>query len=107
MPENRTEVKEYPMLRGIVSMNGYVPSFMKERYQVKPVTYLSVFLTDGELDPIFPPKVGQQNYEFFKEEGAYVLYKTYETEHEIGEENKLDVVEWLLSNYQSSQLLNK
>jgi len=83
-------------ISGIVSMNGYVPTFVVEEYPVKKIDQLSVFLTDGEKDQIFPPEIGKANYQFFKENGASVKYKTYPTEHLIGNENKTDVTEWLL-----------
>ncbi|MGJ9457720.1 alpha/beta hydrolase [Oceanobacillus sp. CF4.6] len=83
-------------ISGIVSMNGYVPGFVIEEYSIESIDQLSVFLTDGEKDHIFRPEVGKKNYQFFKEKGASVKYKTYPTEHLIGNENKKDVTEWLL-----------
>lgn len=83
-------------ISGIVSMNGYVPEFVVEEYPVKSIDQLSVFLTDGEKDQIFPPEIGKNNYQFFIENGASVKYKTYPTKHLIGNENKIDVTEWLL-----------
>ncbi|WP_245844128.1 alpha/beta hydrolase [Oceanobacillus rekensis] len=88
-------------ISGIVSMNGYVPDFVAREYQVKSIDQLSVFLTDGEKDNIFPPEIGEKNYQFFKEKGASVKYKTYPTGHLIGNENKNDVTDWLLARVHS------
>lgn len=88
-------------IRAIVSMNGYVPAFVVEEYPVESIDQLSVLLTDGEKDNIFPPEIGKKNYQFFKKNGASVKYKTYPTEHLIGNENKSDVTEWLLERVPS------
>lgn len=87
-------------ISGIVSMNGYVPEFLEERYGVKDVGHLDVFLSDGRDDEIFPPHVGGRNEEYFKEKGANVIYTTYDTAHTIGDENKADAVKWLRSKIQ-------
>ncbi|WP_102349072.1 alpha/beta hydrolase [Bacillus sp. Marseille-P3661] len=84
-------------LKGIVSMNGYIPSFVPEDYPTKPIHHLSIFLSDGEFDQIFPPEVGKKNYEHFRNSGAAVIYKTYSTDHRIIEENKSDLTKWLLA----------
>lgn len=82
-------------IKGIVSMNGYIPDFVVEEYPIKPIDHLSIYLSDGEVDTIFMPEVGSKNYAYFKEAGASVQYKTYQTGHEIGEENKNDLSRWL------------
>lgn len=83
-------------ISGIVSMNGYVPEFLEERYGVKNVEHLDVFLSDGREDEIFPPEIGKKNETYFKEKGANVVYTTYDTAHQIGEQNKKDIADWLL-----------
>src|SRR5699024_7903878 len=82
-------------IRGIVSLNGYVPEFLQESFSIQSVEHLEVFLSDGEADQIFPPKIGQKNARYFKEAGANVQYKTYPTAHEVGDENKRDFSGWL------------
>lgn len=84
-------------ISGIVSMNGYVPEFLEERYGVKSVEHLDVFLSDGKEDEIFPPEIGQKNEAYFRGKGAEVSYTTYDTAHQIGEENKKEVARWLLN----------
>ena len=83
-------------ISGIVSMNGYVPEFLEERYGVKSVEHLDVFLSDGKEDEIFPPEIGKKNEAYFKAQGAHVVYTTYDTAHQIGEQNKKDIAQWLL-----------
>lgn len=83
-------------ISGIVSMNGYVPEFLEERYGTENVEHLDVFLSDGEEDEIFPPEIGRKNEAYFKGKGADVTYTTYGTAHQIGEQNKTDIARWLL-----------
>jgi phospholipase/carboxylesterase len=82
-------------IKGIVSLNGYIPEFVKEDYPIKPIDHLSIYLSDGEFDSIFSPEVGKKNYAYFTEAGASVHYQTYQTGHEIGEDNKNDLSRWL------------
>jgi len=82
-------------IKGIVSMNGYIPTFVKEEYPVKPIQNMSIFLSDGEFDPIFPVNIGQENYQYLVERAASVVYTTYPVGHEITEDNKRDLVHWL------------
>ncbi|WP_138420524.1 alpha/beta hydrolase [Aquibacillus sediminis] len=93
-------------IRGIVSMNGYVPTFLKDTYQVQSVEHLNVFLIDGREDTIFPPKVGRENESIFRQAGATVSYQTYPTGHEIGEVNKQDAIQWLLDLNRNMQTKN-
>ncbi len=93
---NTLALKMGDTISGIVSMNGYVPEFLEERYGVKSVEHLDVFLSDGKEDEIFPPEIGKKNEAFFKDQGANVSYTTYDTAHQIGEQNKKDIAGWLL-----------
>jgi phospholipase/carboxylesterase len=85
-------------VKGIVAMNGYIPLFVKEEYPVKPINHLSVFLSDGEFDEIFPPKIGRENYDYLIDRAASVKYTTYAAGHEISQENQKDLVKWLKEN---------
>ncbi|MFC3040708.1 alpha/beta hydrolase [Virgibacillus xinjiangensis] len=85
-------------VRGIVSMNGYVPGFLKDRYPVQPVGHLNVWLSTGEDDEIFSPEIGRKNEAFFRAEGASVRYRTYLIGHELGEAAIKDAVQWLLAD---------
>src|SRR3954470_21244405 len=54
-------------IKGIVPMNGYIPQFVKEEYSLQPFNHLSVFLCQGAEDPIFPIKIGKENYDYLRE----------------------------------------
>ena len=82
-------------IRGIVAMNGYIPSFVKEEYPLKSIKHMVIFLSDGEHDSIFPPKIGQENYNYLIHLAKSVKYKTYPVGHEVSEENIRDLTKWL------------
>lgn len=84
-------------VRGIVSLNGYVPTFLDEKFELKSIAHLSIFLSVGEFDTIFPPEVGKKNYDYFTNAGATVFHKTYRTGHEISAENVNDITSWMLN----------
>lgn len=86
-------------IKGIVAMNGYIPAFVKDEFETKPIDGLSVFLSDGELDTIFPPHIGKENYDYLKKHAKSVQYKTYPSGHEISPENQRDAVVWLRNNF--------
>ncbi|MDM5196776.1 alpha/beta hydrolase-fold protein [Fictibacillus enclensis] len=85
-------------VKGIVAMNGYIPSFVKEEYLVKPINHMSIFLSDGEFDKIFPPKIGRENYDYLNGRAASVTYTTYAAGHEISQDNQRELVKWLSEN---------
>ncbi|MBE3569178.1 MAG: dienelactone hydrolase family protein [Bacillales bacterium] len=82
-------------VKGIVAMNGYIPSFVKEEYPLKSISHLSVFLTQGESDPIFPLQVGQENYDYLRKHAGSVKYTIYPAGHEMSQDNQRDIVSWL------------
>lgn len=81
-------------LKGVAAMNGYIPAFVKEEYPLQPANHLSVYVSDGKDDPIFPPRIGEENYRYFKERAASVRYRTFDAAHTISEENQKDLVAW-------------
>lgn len=85
-------------IKGIVSMNGYIPTFVKNEYPLKSIKDLSVFLVQGQFDHIFPISVGQENYNYLKDSAKSVKYTIYPAGHEISEDTKLDIVNWLHRN---------
>lgn len=83
-------------IKGVVALSGYIPQFVREEYSMKPSEKLSVFISHGEMDPIFPIAWGSANVEFFNEFGTDVTFKTYGVGHTISAENHRDFHEWLL-----------
>lgn len=85
-------------IRGIVSMNGYVPEFLEDEYTIQSIGHLDVFLSTGKDDEIFPPEIGKKNEAYFKDKGADVSYRTYDTGHKVSDENRVHANRWLLDN---------
>ncbi len=80
--------------KGVAAMNGYIPGFVKEEYPLQPSQHLSVYLSDGSNDPIFPPHVGAENFRYLEHRAASVRYRTFDAGHEITEENREDLAAW-------------
>ncbi|OPA76202.1 esterase [Paenibacillus selenitireducens] len=82
-------------LKGIVALNGYVPDFVKTDYILKPVTDVSVFISHGEYDSVFPIQIGHDTAAYFHERTTRFSFRTYPTDHGVAEENQRDVLLWL------------
>ncbi|KIL37104.1 esterase [Cohnella kolymensis] len=82
-------------LKGIVALNGYVPEFVKTEYPTRSVEGLSVFVSHGEFDTVFPLSVGHETAAYFQKLTPNLTFKTYPTDHGVSEENQQDFVNWL------------
>jgi phospholipase/carboxylesterase len=82
-------------LKGIVALNGYVPEFVKTEYPVRSVKDVSVFISHGEFDSIFPIRIGQENAAYFQNLTSHLTFKTYPIDHGVSEDNQQDFVKWL------------
>jgi phospholipase/carboxylesterase len=86
-------------IKGIVALSGYIPSFVKEDYTIKPVDHLSLFISHGEFDNILPYEWGIENKDYFNRSNAQVTFKTYTEGHTVSLENKQDFTNWLLEEW--------
>lgn len=82
-------------LKGIVALNGYVPDFVKTEYLLQSVKDVSVFISHGEFDSVFPVRIGHETAEYFKQLTPHLTFNTYPTDHGVSEENHRDLVRWL------------
>jgi len=85
-------------LRGFVALSGYIPKHVKANYPIKSLENLSVFISHGEFDSIFPLSVGEDNRDFFKARAEKVTFKHYPAGHEVTLDLKKDFVKWLYSD---------
>ena len=83
-------------IKGIVALSGYIPGFVKEEYDIKPVNQVSLFISHGEFDQVLPFEWGKANNEYFKELGSDVTFKTYPEGHTVSQQNYEDFTKWLL-----------
>jgi phospholipase/carboxylesterase len=82
-------------LKGIVALNGYVPDFVKTEYSLKSVKNVSVFISHGEFDSVFPIQIGHDTAAYFENQTSNLTFKTYPTDHGVSEENQQDFMNWL------------
>ena len=54
-------------LKGIVALNGYVPDFVKTEYPLRSVKDVSVFVSHGQYDSVFPVRIGHKTASYFKD----------------------------------------
>jgi phospholipase/carboxylesterase len=85
-------------IKGIIALSGYIPKFVKEEYDSKPVDKVSVFISHGQFDNVLPYEWGVVSNEFFRELGANVTFKTYQEGHSVSLENLHDFTNWLLND---------
>lgn len=82
-------------IKGVMALSGYIPSFVKNEYNLKSVDKMSLFISHGKLDKALPYEWGAANYEYFKALGADVTFKTYEEGHTVSLQNFNDFKKWL------------
>lgn len=82
-------------LKGIVALNGYVPDFVKTEYPHRSVENVSMFISHGEYDSVFPIRIGHETAAYLETHKARLTFKTYPADHGVTEENQRDFVNWL------------
>lgn len=85
-------------IKGIVALSGYIPRHVKENYSIQAVDEMFIFIGHGEFDPVFPLKIGKDNYEFFKAKNELLSFNCYSVDHQISLEEKNDFIAWLQLN---------
>ncbi|MFC5531606.1 alpha/beta hydrolase [Cohnella yongneupensis] len=87
-------------LKGIVALNGYVPDFVKAEYPLQSVDKVSVFISHGEFDSVFPVQIGKDNAEYFNKLTPRFAFKIYPSDHGVTVDNQRDFIAWLLQDAQ-------
>ncbi|WP_071393169.1 alpha/beta hydrolase [Bacillus tuaregi] len=85
-------------IRGIVALSGYIPQFVLEEYDIKPVDGQSVFISHGEKDPVLPYQWGVAAQEYFNEMKASVSFHSYQEGHTVSAKNQEDLTNWLMND---------
>lgn len=85
-------------IKGIVSLSGYIPLFVKDEYDKKPVKGLSVFISHGVDDSVLPFEWGESARDYFTVVGANVTFYSYNCGHTVSEQNRHDYKQWLLDD---------
>jgi phospholipase/carboxylesterase len=76
---------------------------VKNEYPIQSVNNMSIFISHGEYDPVFPKELGDANHEYFNQHSRHVTYKTYPSAHEVPFDNKQDFTHWLQQDATSTK----
>lgn len=91
-------------IKGIVALNGYVPEFVKTEYAIKNMEHVSVFISHGEHDTVFPIRIGQETAAYFQGLTSRLTFRTYPSGHGVLPENQRDLLLWLKQDAALDQL---
>jgi phospholipase/carboxylesterase len=84
-------------IKGIIALSGYLPAFVKDEYEIKPMDKVSAFISHGELDPVLPYEWGVDAEAFYKQKGTASTFKSYPESHTVSNENYNDFTEWFMN----------
>ncbi|MDT9720260.1 alpha/beta hydrolase-fold protein [Paenibacillus sp. ClWae2A] len=82
-------------IKGIVAMSGYIPQFVKDEYKLQPDSELSVFISHGDQDHLFPLQLGEDNADFFRQHTDHVTYVPYNGGHQVTPDLYQQFQHWL------------
>ncbi|WP_339238431.1 esterase [Paenibacillus sp. FSL R5-0517] len=82
-------------IKGIVAMSGYIPQFVKDEYKLQPDSELSVFISHGDQDHLFPLQLGEDNANFFRQHTHHVTYVPYNGGHQVTPDLYQQFQQWL------------
>ncbi|WP_442952276.1 MULTISPECIES: alpha/beta hydrolase [unclassified Paenibacillus] len=82
-------------IKGIVAMSGYIPQFVKDEYKIHPNSLLSVFISHGDQDHLFPLQLGEDNASFFQEHTHNVMFVAYHGGHQVTPDLYQQFQQWL------------
>jgi phospholipase/carboxylesterase len=89
-------------LKGIVALNGYVPNFVKTEYPLEKMDKVSVFVSHGQYDSVFPLPIGQETAAYMETQTPNLTFQTYPSDHGVSEDNQRDLVAWILKDAKST-----
>ncbi|RKP48028.1 esterase [Cohnella endophytica] len=82
-------------LKGIVALNGYIPEFVKTEYALRPTDGVSMFVSHGQFDSVFPVRIGYENEAYLQRKTRNLTFKIYPTDHGVSPGNQSDYADWL------------
>lgn len=85
-------------LKGIVALNGYVPEFVKTEYPLQSLQEVSIFISHGEYDSVFPIQIGLDTAAYIQNLTPYCTFRTYPSDHGINADNATDIIQWLVQD---------
>ena len=89
---------EYPhLIKNILPLSGFYHSEITNSNSNSKFK-LNCFSSHGIRDPIIPINWARKGIESLKNDNVKILYKEYESGHEINNKNLRDVIKWLDKN---------
>ncbi len=82
-------------IAGTVALSGFIPDFVKSEYRKDSIENATIFISHGEYDYDYPISWGEDSKQFFEENGANVIYKTYPVGHGVSPENLTDLLSFI------------
>lgn len=81
-------------IKGIIALSGYIPTFVKEEYDIQSLDGVSAFISHGEHDQVLPFEWGVDAEAFYKQNGAASTFSDYPEGHTVSNENFNDFTAW-------------
>ncbi|MNJ69734.1 Phospholipase/Carboxylesterase [compost metagenome] len=81
-------------LKGIAALSGYIPNFVMQEYARSSIQNVSVLITHGEHDPIFPLNIAHQTVSTLEPLTSGITFKSYPSQHTVSSENHQDILQW-------------
>jgi phospholipase/carboxylesterase len=81
-------------IKGIIALSGYIPTFVKEEYDIQPLDDVKAFISHGEYDQVLPFEWGVDAEAFYKQNGAASTFSDYPEGHTVSNENFNDFTAW-------------
>jgi phospholipase/carboxylesterase len=81
-------------IKGIIALSGYIPTFVKEEYDIQPLDDVKAFISHGEYDQVLPFEWGVDAEAFYKQNGAASTFSNYPEGHTVSNENFNDFTAW-------------
>lgn len=82
-------------IKGIVALNGYVPTFVKTEYELRNIDKVAVWISHGLYDTVFPIRIGEETAAYFEPLTSQLTFQTYPSDHGVSEDNQRDILNWL------------
>ena len=81
-------------IKGIIALSGYIPTFVKEEYDIQSLSGVSAFISHGEHDQVLPFEWGVDAEAFYRKNGAASTFNNYPEGHTVSKENFNDFTAW-------------
>lgn len=89
-----TALQHPGLLRGVVSLVGFMPVGVDPLQAMAALAGLPVFMAVGQRDDVIPLAVAQAAAQVLREAGAALTYREYDTGHKLSKHGITEVRQW-------------